>query len=90
MNKDEITSHLENLSEDCNLEITKRQLNKFVNLILELKDESDISYEEIFEELQSIAPSDEDEWNDFLSEVSDFTYDLVSEENENSFEDEEE
>lgn len=90
MNKDEITSHLENLAEDSGIEITTRQINKFVNLILELKNESDILYDELIEEFRSISPSDEDEWSDFLEEVSDFTYDLISEENEENIEDEDE
>jgi uncharacterized protein YpuA (DUF1002 family) len=46
MNKDEIKSHLENLADDSGIEITSRQIAKFVNLALELKDEADISYEE--------------------------------------------
>lgn len=90
MNKDEITSHLENLADDSGIEITSRQLNKFVNLILELKNESDILYDELIEEFKSISPSDEDEWMDFVEEVSDFTYDLISEENEEIIEDDEE
>jgi len=90
MNKDEITSHLENLAEDSGIEITSRQINKFSNLILELKNESDISYEELLEEFSSISPSDEDEWIEFLEEISDFTFDLITEENEESLEEEEE
>jgi uncharacterized protein YpuA (DUF1002 family) len=90
MNKEEITSHLENLAEDSGIEITSRQINKFVNLILELKNESDISYEELLKEFSSISPSDEDEWVEFLEEISDFTYDLISEENEETLEEEEE
>jgi uncharacterized protein YpuA (DUF1002 family) len=88
MNKDEIKSHLENLADDSGIEITSRQINKFVNLVLELKDESDISYEELLDEFKSISPSDEDEWLDFIEEVSDFVFDYISEENEEDEEDE--
>lgn len=89
MNKDEIKSHLENLADDSGIEITSRQINKFVNLSLELMDEVDISYEELLEEFQSIAPSDEDEWMEFIEEVSDFVFDLISEESEEEEEEEE-
>lgn len=89
MNKDEIKSHLENLADDSGIEITSRQINKFVNLALELKDEADISYEELLEEFQSISPSDEDEWADFVEEVADFVFDYISEENEIEEEEEE-
>jgi hypothetical protein len=89
MNKDEITSHLENLAEDSGIEISRRQINKFVNLLFELKNESDISYDELLEEFSSISPSDEDEWIEFLEEVSDFAYDLIYEENEEESEEEE-
>jgi uncharacterized protein YpuA (DUF1002 family) len=89
MNKDEITSHLENLAEDSRIEITSRQINKFVNLLFELKNESDISYDELLEEFSAISPSDEDEWIEFLEEVSDFAYDLICEENEEEPEEEE-
>jgi len=90
MNKDEIKSHLENLADDSGVEITNRQIVKFVNLALELKDEVDISYEELLEEFQSISPSDEDEWMDFIEEVSDFVFDYISEENEDETEEDEE
>jgi len=90
MNKDEIKSHLENLADDSGIEITSRQINKFVNLALELKDEADISYEELIEEFQSISPSDEDEWMDFVEEVSDFVFDYIAEENEEETEEDEE
>ena len=89
MNKDEITSHLENLAEDSGIEISRRQINKFVNLLFELKNESDISYDELLEEFSAISPSDEDEWIEFLEEVSDFAYDLICEENEEEPEEEE-
>jgi len=89
MNKEEITSHLENLAEDSGIEISRRQINKFVNLLFELKNESDISYDELLEEFSSISPSDEDEWIEFLEEVSDFAYDLIYEENEEESEEEE-
>jgi hypothetical protein len=88
MNKDELKSHLENLADDSGIEITNRQINKFVNLAIELKDESVVFYDEILEEFQSISPSDEDEWKEFIEEVSDFVYDLISD--ESSEEDEEE
>jgi uncharacterized protein YpuA (DUF1002 family) len=90
MNKDEIKSHLENLADDSGIEITSRQIAKFVNLALELKDEADISYEELIEEFQSISPSDEDEWMDFVEEVSDFVFDYIAEENEEETEEDEE
>jgi uncharacterized protein YpuA (DUF1002 family) len=90
MNKDEIKSHLENLADDSGIEITSRQIVKFVNLALELKDEADISYEELLEEFQSISPSDEDEWMDFVEEVSDFVFDYIAEENEEETEEDEE
>jgi len=90
MNKDEIKSHLENLADDSGIEITSRQINKFVTLALELKDEADISYEELLEEFQSISPSDEDEWMDFVEEVSDFVFDYIAEENEEESEEDEE
>jgi uncharacterized protein YpuA (DUF1002 family) len=90
MNKEELTSHLENLADDSGIEITSRQINKFVNLAIELKDESDILYEEVLEEFQSISPSDEDEWMEFIEEVSDFVYDLISEEISEEEEQEEE
>ncbi len=90
MNKDEIKSHLENLADDSGIEITSRQIVKFVNLALELKDEADISYEELIEEFQSISPSDEDEWMDFVEEVSDFVFDYIAEENEEETEENEE
>jgi len=89
MNKEEITSHLENLAEDSGIEISRRQINKFVNLLFELKNESDISYDELLEEFSAISPSDEDEWIEFLEEVSDFAYDLICEENEEEPEEEE-
>jgi uncharacterized protein YpuA (DUF1002 family) len=89
MNKDELKSHLENLADDSGIEITNRQINKFVNLAIELKDESVIFYEEILEEFQSISPSDEDEWKEFIEEVSDFVYDLISEESSEEEEQEE-
>jgi uncharacterized protein YpuA (DUF1002 family) len=82
MNKNEIQSHIENLAEDFGIEITTRQANKFVNLSIELMSEVDICYDEILQEFKSISPSDEDEWLDFLEEVSDFVYDLISEETE--------
>ena len=90
MNKDEIKSHLENLADDSGIEITSRQIAKFVNLALELKDEADISYEELLDEFQSISPSDEDEWMDFIEEVSDFVFDYIAEENEEESEEDEE
>lgn len=90
MNKVELISHLENLADDSGIEITSRQINKFVNLALELKDETDISYEELLEEFQSISPSDEDEWMEFIEEIADFIYDLISEENSEEDEQEEE
>lgn len=90
MNKDEIKSHLENLADDSGIEITSRQIAKFVNLALELKDEADISYEELLDEFQSISPSDEDEWMDFVEEVSDFVFDYIAEENEEESEEDEE
>ena len=90
MNKDEIKSHLENLADDSGVEITNRQIVKFVNLALELKDEADISYEELLEEFQSISPSDEDEWMDFVEEVADFVFDYIAEENEDEIEEDEE
>jgi len=90
MNKVELTSHLENLADDSGIEITSRQINKFVNLAIELTDESDIFYEEVLEEFQSISPSDEDEWMEFIEEIADFIYDLISEENSEEDEQEEE
>jgi uncharacterized protein YpuA (DUF1002 family) len=90
MNKDEIKSHLENLADDSGVEITSRQIVKFVNLALELKDEADISYEELLQEFQSISPSDEDEWMDFVEEVADFVFDYIAEENEDEIEEDEE
>jgi hypothetical protein len=90
MNKVELISHLENLADDSGIEITSRQINKFVNLAIELTDESDIFYEEVLEEFQSISPSDEDEWMEFIEEIADFIYDLISEENSEEDEQEEE
>jgi len=89
MNKEEIISHLENLADDSGVEITSRQINKLANLALELKIESDLFYEEVLEEFRSISPSDEDEWLEFIEEISDFVYDLISDENIKEEEEEE-
>ena len=79
MDKDEIQSHLETLAEDFALDVTARQIKKFVNLTLELRQEADITFDEILAEFQSITPADEDDWLEFLEEVSDFVFDLINE-----------
>jgi hypothetical protein len=77
MDDDTIISHLENLADDANLEMTSRQVKKFFNLSKDLLEEQDITLEEIQEEFRSIAPDDEDEWTEFVEAVSEFIFELV-------------
>jgi hypothetical protein len=77
MDDDALLSHLENLADDANLELTSRQFKKFFNLAKELVVEQDITLEEIQEEFTSIAPDDEDEWTEFIEAISEFIFELV-------------
>lgn len=90
MDKDEIQSHLETLAEDFGLDVTTRQVNKFVNLTLELKQEIDITFEEIVSEFNSIALDDTEDWTEFIEEVADFVFDFINEESDSEFDDSEE
>jgi len=77
MDDDTLISHLENLADDANLEMTSRQVKKFFNLSKDLLEERDITLEEIQEEFQSIAPDDEDEWTEFVEAISEFIFELI-------------
>ena len=72
MDDETLKIHFERLAEDASLDITARQLNKFYNLAKELRNESDISLEELIDEFRSIAPSDSDEWEEFIEAISEF------------------
>jgi hypothetical protein len=77
MDDDTLISHLENLADDANLEMTSRQVKKFFNLSKDLLEEHDITLEEIQEEFSSIAPDDEDEWTEFVEAISEFIFELI-------------
>lgn len=84
MDDEELKSYLEKLADDLSLNITKRQINKLVNLTKELKEdfESDesISLEEIQEEFESQNPSDDDDsWSEFSEELAKHVFDIFEE-----------
>lgn len=76
MNREEIKTYFESLAQDSGLDLTDRIINKFVNLSLELSQE-DIDVEEIREEFTTIAPSDSDEWLDFIDEASTYVMEKI-------------
>lgn len=79
---EEVQSHLESLAEDAGLEISSRKIKQFTNLVIELKSEYDIDLEELVTEFKSIAPSDDDIWEEFINEVADYVLELINEESE--------
>ena len=72
MNNDEIKSAVEDLAADALVEISSRKLKKIVNLVGELAEDSDITLEEIKEDIQVIAGDDADEWDEFIDELAKF------------------
>jgi len=84
MRKDEIKSQIEILVEDASLDISTRKLTKVVNLAAELLEDVDITLEEIVEDFQKVAGDDVDDWNEFIQEVSNFVYETIEEELDDS------
>jgi|LakMenE01Jun11ns_1017448.scaffolds.fasta_scaffold8975829_1 hypothetical protein len=75
MTDEEIKSNLENIADDFGIELTSRQTKKLSKLIAELSEEN-ASREEIFEELKTVSPDDEDEdWNELIEAMVDFVVD---------------
>ena len=75
MTDEEIKSNLETIADDFGIELTSRQTKKFSKLISELSEES-CGREEIFEELKTVSPDDEDEdWNELIEAIVDFVVD---------------
>jgi hypothetical protein len=72
MNKEQIQSSVEELAADALVEISSRKLKKLVNLVTELSEDSDITLEEIKEDIQIIAGDDADEWDEFVEELANF------------------
>jgi hypothetical protein len=72
MNKEQIKSTVEELAADALIEISSRKLRKLVNLVTELSDDSDITLEEIKEDIQVIAGDDADDWDEFTEELANF------------------
>jgi len=92
MTKEEIKTYFEELAQDCDLDLSNKRISSFANCALELiSEEADV--DEIREELISIAPDDNDEWQDFVDEASKFIMDQINDgysENETEDETEEE
>jgi uncharacterized protein YpuA (DUF1002 family) len=75
MNKEELKSYFEKLAEDAGLEPTARQINKFVNLAIELKEEAEITLEELIEEFSN-------SWSEFVEEIATYMFGIIEEEQE--------
>lgn len=74
-----IKSRIESVAEDFSLELSNRQLNKFFKLVNELKDEN-IPKEEILEEFNLVSPDEEDDtWNEFFDELTEYVIELQNE-----------
>lgn len=79
MDEEIIKSQLEILADDSGIQMTTRQIKKYINLAMELKDEVGISLDEITEELNSISPDDDDDWNEFVEHFAIYLFEIIEE-----------
>jgi hypothetical protein len=49
---------------------------------IELKEEAEITLEELIEEFSSIAPDDENSWSEFVEEIATYMFGIIEEEQE--------
>lgn len=68
----------EEFADDAGISISENLLNKLALRSIELEKEYDFTIDDIFEEITDIIPSrfqNNDEWIEFLNEVTNFVFD---------------
>jgi hypothetical protein len=81
MDKDEIKSSIENIVEDLELAVSDRKISRIVNKILEYKYESDITFDELYEDIMDIFPNEKEDDSiiEFAEEVAKMAIDKIQE-----------
>lgn len=85
---DEIRPQLEIFAEDAAIDITDAQMRKITNIAVNLLKDTDISLDEIVEDFQGTFPKHAEEWDEFIQEASNYIFELIQEQTDES-EDEE-
>ena len=78
MDKENYISMFEEFADDAGISISENLLNKLALRSIELEKEYDFTIDDIFEEITDIIPSrfqNNDEWIEFLNEVTNFVFD---------------
>lgn len=91
MNKTEYEALIETISDEHDIELSDKLLEKLVNRAYEVEQEG-LTYDDIFDELKEVVPEDfrdEDNWQSFLSELSDDVYDAADDEEAEEYDDSE-
>lgn len=82
MYNENIKSAIENMVDDSTLELPARTINKLCKLADELRTE-DVTLEEIREEFKLLIPAsmdeDDDNWEEFVEELSNYIYEFSEE-----------
>ncbi len=80
MDKDELKSSIECIVEDLELAVSDRKISRIVNKILEYKYESSITFDEMYEDIMSIFPNEQDDSIiEFVEEVAKMAVDEIQE-----------
>ena len=80
MDKDELKSSIECIVEDLELAVSDRKISRMVNKILEYKYESDVTFDELHEDIMTIFPNEKDDFViDFVEEVTNMAIDKIQE-----------
>lgn len=81
MDKDELKSSIEDIVEDLELAVSERKISRIVNKIFEYKYESDITSDELYDDIMDIFPNEKDDDSiiEFAEEVSKMAIDKIQE-----------
>lgn len=79
MDKDELKSSIEDIVEDLELAVSERKISRIVNKIFEYKYESDITSDELYEDIMDIFPNEKEDDSiiEFAEEVSKMAIDKI-------------
>lgn len=79
MDKDELKSSIEDIVEDLELAVSERKVSRIVNKIFEYKYESDITSDELYEDIMDIFPNEKEDDSiiEFAEEVSKMAIDKI-------------
>jgi hypothetical protein len=81
MDKDELKSSIEDIVEDLELAVSERKVSRIVNKIFEYKYESDITSDELYDDIMDIFPNEKEDDSiiEFAEEVSKMAIDKIQE-----------